>query len=105
MRMWLINPKHLCNKHLCGEHVEMHMAAACIDMDKNIQGYLDKGLLNPALIPQRHDELVREMIKRGMNHKSPINQWYARLISLGNINVKENEKELKRRCKNCFKER
>lgn len=26
MRMWVVNPKILCRKHLLGEHVELHMA-------------------------------------------------------------------------------
>jgi len=25
MRMWMLNPKALCRKHLMGEHVEIHM--------------------------------------------------------------------------------
>ena len=25
MRMWNVDPKLMCNKHLLGEHVEMHM--------------------------------------------------------------------------------
>ena len=24
MRMWLVDPKFMCNQHLLGEHVEMH---------------------------------------------------------------------------------
>ena len=25
MRMWMVNPGFMCNKHLLGEHVECHM--------------------------------------------------------------------------------
>lgn len=47
MRMWMVNPEYLCRQHLLGEHIE------------------------PEAMKQRHDELAEEMIRRGMNHKSP----------------------------------
>ena len=72
MRMWLVNPKHMCQKHLCGEHVEMHMFIGCLIRDKNIDGYIQKGLVEIHNIVKRHNALAREMKKRGMKHKSPI---------------------------------
>ena len=44
MRMWLVDPKKLCREHLLGEHLEMHMFAYSINNDKNIEGFLEKGL-------------------------------------------------------------
>lgn len=72
MRMWGVDPKILCRKHLLGEHVEMHMFVGTIKKGNSIQGYIDKGLVNPALIIHRHNCLVGEMLSRGYNHQSPL---------------------------------
>jgi hypothetical protein len=71
MRMWMIDPKYMCRKHLLGEHVEIHMIIGAIKKNKNLQGFFDKKLIEINSIITRHDELVFEMIKRGYNHNSP----------------------------------
>jgi len=99
MRMWSVNPEFLCQKHLCGEHVECHMFVGTIKKGISIKGYIEKGLVNPAGIILRHDALADEMICRKMNHKSPIP-----IIPLppGHpIAVRHNLEELKRRCPAC----
>jgi hypothetical protein len=63
----------MCQKHLCGEHVEMHMFLGSLKQGKKIKGYLEKNLFEPMVLKYRHDELSKEMIRRGYNHKSPIN--------------------------------
>jgi hypothetical protein len=48
------------------------------------------------------------MESRGYNHKSPLKAFSAKKAgkNLGKINIKANEKELSKRCKNCkFKKR
>ena len=99
MRMWSVDPKVLCQKHLCGEHVEMHMLIGTLQKKKSIQGYIKKGLVNPAGIIARHDQLAEEMTNRGMNHKSPIP--IIKLPPEHPIAVKHNLNELKRRCSRC----
>jgi hypothetical protein len=99
MRMWAVNPKVLCQKHLLGEHVETHMFVGTIRKGISIQGYIDKGLVNPARIIERHDLLAKEMTRRGMNHKSPIP--LIKLPPEKPIAVKHSLRELKRRCPDC----
>ena len=70
MRMWLCDPKILCQKHLCGEHVEMHMFLGSLKKSKKIDGYLNNNLFEPRTLFQRHEDLKNEMIERGYNHKS-----------------------------------
>lgn len=72
MRMWLCDPKILCQKHLCGEHLEMHMFLGTLKQGKKIDGYLKNNLFQPRFLIQRHKDLKDEMIKRGYNHKSPM---------------------------------
>jgi len=70
--MWLCDPKIMCQKHLCGEHVEMHMFLGSLKQGKKISGYIEKNLFEPMVLRLRHNELADEMTRRGYNHKSPI---------------------------------
>jgi uncharacterized membrane protein YcaP (DUF421 family) len=72
----------------------------------SIQGYIDKGLLDPTYLYQRHHELVIEMSARKMNHKSPLptiileKKWIQNSL----IDVGKNIRELCYRCKDCQKQ-
>lgn len=70
MRMWLCDPEILCQKHLCGEHVEMHMFLGSLKKGKKIDGFLNNNLFQPRMLFKRHEDLKEEMIRRGYNHKS-----------------------------------
>lgn len=98
MRMWMIPCEQMCNKHLLGEHVELHMLVGSIKKNKNIKGFLN-GLVNVQEIEPRHAEIVQEMQKRGMNHKSEIPKFNSYLK--GYVNIEENKQELKNRCPKC----
>jgi hypothetical protein len=102
MRQWHVDPKLLCNQHLLGEHVEHHMFIGTITRGKRMQGYVDGGLVEVHTLYQRHDELVTEMISRGMNHRSPLREDVRhKLYESGKINREANLKELSRRCERC----
>ena len=100
--MWGINPKKLCNQHLLGEHVEMHMFVGCIKKGISLKGYYDNKLVCTNLIKKRHDDLAVEMMSRGMKHKSPIMEMgFFRNFKYGKIDVNANISELIRRCSKC----
>jgi hypothetical protein len=97
----MVDPRYLCQKHLCGEHVECHMMAGCINKNMSMKGYISNGLIEIHNIQSRHNQLVIEMLNRGYNHKSPLpefNSWIE-----GNINITTNINELKHRCPECKK--
>lgn len=100
MRMWNVNPKLLCTKHLLGEHVEMHMFKGSILKHKSIEGFLNNKLVNIGEIKLRHDKLVKEMKRRGMNHKSDMDK-FDEGEKINTVNIIDNLKELKKRCKEC----
>ena len=80
MRMWMVDPKLMCLKHLMGEHVECHMFVGCIRKGLKISGskYVTTGLVEVHNLKTRHDDLAREMTSRSYQHKSPlpeINLW------------------------------
>lgn len=102
MRMWNVNPHLLCQKHLTGEHSEMHMFAASFRLGRKVQGFLRDKLLNPSEIALRHDQLAAEMLLRGMNHQSPLEQPdVGELAGVTTVDPDANLRELVRRCPAC----
>ena len=80
MRIWDIEPKSICNKHLLGEHRELHAVWSILTCNK--KGYRHhpevlrwkeklKALFN------RHEQEVREMKRRGYAHYTPLNRELA----------------------------
>lgn len=98
MRMWNVDTRKMCRQHLLGEHVEMHMFAGCIAKGINIEGYLN-GLVETGNLAKRHNELAKEMVRRGYKHNSP----YPRTpkINAGFVDKCFNLLELGRRCREC----
>lgn len=75
MRMWMINPKLLCNKHLLGEHGEIHKHRHNFVKQHSIAKRISPVVqIQPSAMQTRHDELAEEMLRRGMNHQSPFEQ-------------------------------
>ena len=103
MRMWMVNPKIMCRKHLLGEHVETHMIAAHIKLGRRIDGWADTNCLQPGAIGKRHGELAAEMLKRGYKHASPLTQPQVAVHQrpLATVDKLAAKAELVRRCAEC----
>ncbi len=99
MRMWMVDPRKMCDQHLLGEHVELHMLVGSLRRKKTITGFLEGGLVELHSIRSRHAELVVEMKSRGFRHASPLPSFRAKRA--GKVNLKLNLKELARRCASC----
>ena len=99
MRMWMVNPKQMCSRHLLGEHVEIHMLVGTLRRKRSIAGFIANGLLEVHSLRRRHEALVAEMLRRGMKHRSPLPK--IRLVRMGRVNRSENLRELARRCSQC----
>lgn len=101
MRIWDLDPKILCRKHLLGEHRELHALWSIISKGK--KGYSKhpetlrwNGKLHALYL--RHEELVKEMIKRGYKHNSPLDKREVKDSSIQQIYVHtpEEQKEILR---------
>ena len=107
MRMWMIEPNRLCNKHLVGEHGELH---------KFIPSFAKKHRIDNRVSPvvqieltsyqSRHDELANEMLNRGMNHKSPLPKlpdfsYLPQEQFEAKVDKAISEKDLYKRCDDC----
>jgi hypothetical protein len=99
MRMWMVDPRKMCDQHLLGEHFELHMLVGSLRRKKTLTGFLDGGLVELHRIRSRHTELVIEMKSRGFRHASPLPQFRARRA--GKVNLRHNVQELTRRCDAC----
>ena len=108
MRMWMINTKLLCRKHLLGEHNEIHKHRHCFVKKHSIKGRIEPNIqIEPASMQSRHDELAQEMLNRGYNHKSdyiqPDISYLSEKHRLAKVDKIISIKDLKKRCLKCKK--
>lgn len=71
-----------------------------LNLGRKVDGYLKNGLLEIHHLEQRHEELVKEMDKRGYLHKTP----FVPLVELrvaGHVDREANLKILADRCLEC----
>lgn len=106
MRMWMVDPKRLCNKHLLGEHGEIHKHRHNFVKGHSVKGRLSPVVqIEPSSMQSRHDELAEEMLKRGMNHKSPYEQPdlsnYDDSVINAKVDIKVSLADLHERCEAC----
>ncbi|MBN1622678.1 MAG: hypothetical protein JW871_08820 [Endomicrobiales bacterium] len=107
MRMWMVEPQILCDKHLLGEHVECHMLAGHLQRKRRITNYIAFNLLEPRSLKQRHEILARQMRKRAMKHKSPLPRFSISYLPKEhqdyNVDAEKSLKDLVKRCPECRK--
>jgi hypothetical protein len=102
MRMWFIDPKLMCRKHLLGEHFEIHKHKHNFVKKHNMAGRLKyPSQIDPARMELRHDEIVKEMTVRGMNHKSDYEQPDVSYLPKAKIDIEYNLIDLACRCEEC----
>lgn len=105
MRMWMVDPRIMCRKHLLGEHVEIHMLASSFNLGHNLNKFYEKRLIEPLSLFERHDAIVEEIERRGWKHNSPmprvdmsdVNEQHIRTT----VDIQESYLELMRRCDDC----
>ncbi len=82
MRVWDIHPKHLCRKHLLGEHRELHGLWNILTKHKARGGYSRhpetlRWVGKQKALYLRHEALVKEFTNRGYAHHSPLDKKFA----------------------------
>jgi len=108
--MWMIDPTVMCRKHLLGEHVESHMLVGSMKKGRSFQGFVDKGLIEPAWLINRHEQLAEEMGRRGYNHKSDMDEDEVRALVLelpapirsARVDRDKSLRDLCSRCPDCL---
>lgn len=108
MRMWMIPVYALCNRHLLGSHGEIHKHRHNFVKKHNITGRIEPVVqIEPESMENRHDELAKEMSRRGMNHKSPYQQpdlsYLPENLRYAKVDLNISYHDLKSRCPDCGK--
>ncbi len=106
MRMWMINPKLLCDKHLLGEHGEIHKHRHIFVKKYSITKRISPVVqIEPRSMEFRHNVLANEMIRRKMKHKSPYELpdiWYLSNEQIyAKVDIQNSLKDLSSRCPEC----
>jgi hypothetical protein len=105
MRIWDISPQKLCRQHLLGEHRELHAIWSILVHNK--KGYSKhpevlrwKGKLKALYL--RHEELVKEILRRGYKHNSPLDKKLAKGKSMQDVFWQSKKLQIKiLKKKNC----
>lgn len=80
MRIWDLEPALLCDRHLLGEHRELHAIWAIVNTGKRGYAHHPETLRwrdRLAALYARHDAQVAEMSRRGFRHASPLDPRLA----------------------------
>ena len=110
MRVWDIHVKHLCRKHLLGEHRELHGLWNILTKHGGKGGYSNhpetkRWIGKLRALYNRHKALVVEMQKRGYNHNSPLDEKLATGTDTQKVyinTIKEQKSILAKKPCECF---
>ncbi|PIT94381.1 pyrimidine dimer DNA glycosylase [Candidatus Falkowbacteria bacterium CG10_big_fil_rev_8_21_14_0_10_39_9] len=83
MRIWDVEPKYLCRKHLLAEHRELHGLWNILTKHGGKGGYSHhpetrRWVGKTSALYNRHEALIREFIRRGYHHYTPLDKKLAR---------------------------
>lgn len=105
MRMWMVDPKFMCDTHLLGEHGEIHKHKHNFEKKHKMDGRLLPIVqIEPLSMGSRHDALVEEMLVRKFNHKSPFEQpdvTYLLEKANSKVDINISLADLLNRCPKC----
>lgn len=106
MRMWMVDPKLLCKKHLLGEHGEIHKHRHNFVKQHSIAKRISPVVqIEPSAMETRHDALAEEMLHRNMNHQSPFLQPSIAYLPIAEqqavVDVLNSLNDLSNRCPEC----
>lgn len=112
MHVWDLNPKHLCRKHLLAEHRELHGLWNILTKHAGKGGYSKhpetlRWVGKEKALYARHEALVREFIRRGYKHHTPLDKSIAYGESVQKIfinTVAEQKIILRNKPCECFKD-
>ena len=106
MRMWMVDPKLLCTKHLLGEHGEIHKHRHNFVKQHRITKRVSPVVqIEPMQMEARHNELAAELIRRKYNHNSPFEQPDISYLNdgerLAKVDINNSLMDLINRCPEC----
>lgn len=101
----MVDAKSMCRQHLLGEHSELHKHRHVFKRGYSIAGRVAGNAIEPRAMKPRHDELAKEMRRRGYRHQSPYTQpslaAYPSAHRDARVDVSKARKLLLDRCAAC----
>lgn len=107
MRMYhKLLTRFLCDQHLLGAHFELHKHRHSFVKKYSITGRIFPEVqIEPSRMKKYHNELVKEMVRRGMRHHSPYRlpdlQYLPKKERTAKIELAISLRKLKS-CTNCL---
>jgi len=105
--MWIgINVEKICDQHLLGLHNDIHQEAGTIENhpygEAILDGHYRLAQVDTTELVSRHQEVVQEMEKRGMNHDSELDYKDEHGLIVSGFPIEEyNKITLSNRCGDC----
>jgi hypothetical protein len=108
--MWMVDPKIMCNKHLCGEHGEIHKHRHNFVKGHKMTGRILANCCEPSALKSRHDELEKELNRRQIKENRALTSSPFEMPDISYlppeereyvVNVAANKKLLLERCEAC----
>jgi hypothetical protein len=104
----MIEPNLLCDKHLLGEHNELHKFHPSFVKKHSIKGRIFPVVqIEPSNMKIRHDALAEEMISRNFNHNSPYEMpdlsYLTHYELAAKVDMNASYQDLISRCNECKK--
>ncbi|MGE5436411.1 MAG: pyrimidine dimer DNA glycosylase/endonuclease V [Syntrophothermus sp.] len=103
----MVNPELMCDKHLLGEHGELHKFLHNWQKQQTMTKRILDNAIEPKSYKKRHDQLAAELLRRNFNHQSPIEQPDFSYLPVEEqnfiIDVNNNYLRLVERCEKCRK--
>ena len=101
MRMWQIPPEFMCQKHILGEHYELHKHLHNFQKKHSITGRIKPVVqIEPSSMETRHNELANYI-----NHNSPYTQPDISYLPIdeqkAKVDLNISYKDLSDRCPEC----
>lgn len=100
LKMWMVDPSEMCERHLFEEHTNIHIFNALLEAGEDLTAYIEAGVLDTGAMQSRHDQLVAEMIGRGMAHTTPFAPHPVG--SVGEVDHHKARIDLADLCDKCF---
>ncbi len=102
-RMFSLNAARMCTKHLLAEHKTIHSLVSMIRAGKfsKIAKLARQGLVETRNIPERHEVLAEEIVKRKIRHKTPLMAFDP--FDVGDVEHEESLHTLCSGCPDCAK--
>ena len=101
MRMWQIPPNFMCQKHINGEHGELHKHLHNFQKKHSITGRIKPVVqIEPSSMEARHDKLAN-YINHNSSYKQPDISYLPIDEQMAKVDLNISYKDLSDRCPEC----